>query len=111
MRIEARNGRGLRRLGARGLTGQVDLRFDLCEGERHGVGIAEFGQRVDPRTAGIAEAEQFRNLVEGLARGVVHGAAHERVAPRALHRAGPDKGACARRRRPAPARTARHFEA
>ncbi len=84
MRVEARNGRGLRRLGARRLTGQMRLGFDLRERERHGLRIAKFRQRVDPRTAGIAEAEQFCDFVEGLARGVVHGAAHERVVPRAL---------------------------
>ena len=87
MRIEARDGRGLGRLGARGLTAEVNFWFDLCEGKRHGAGIAESGERIDPRAAGIAEAEQLRDLVEGLARGIVHGAAHQRVAPRGVHRA------------------------
>ena len=69
-----------------GLTAQVDFGFDLRKRERHGVGIAEFGERVDPRAAGIAEAEQFRDFVEGLARGIVHCAADERVTPRAVRR-------------------------
>ncbi len=88
MGVEASDGRGLGRLGAWRLTAQVRLGFDLRERERHGVGIAKFCQRVDPRTAGIAEAEQFCNFVKCLARGVVHRAAHERVFPRSLRRAG-----------------------
>ncbi len=88
MRVEARDRRGLRSLGARGLAAEVDFCFDLRKREWHGPGIAEFGQRVDPRTTGIAEAEQLRDLIEGFARGVVHGASHQRVIPCSLRRAG-----------------------
>ena len=88
MRIEVRDGRGGGGLGARGLTGEVDLWFDLREGEGHGAGIAESGERVDPRAAGVAEAEEFGDLVEGFAGGIVDGAADERVAPRRVDGAG-----------------------
>ena len=67
-----------------GLPPRWSFWFDLREGERHGVRVAEFGERVDPGTAGIAEAEQLGDLVEGLAGGVVDGAADERVAPGAV---------------------------
>ena len=75
------------------------LWFDLCEGEGHGVRVAELRERVDPGTAGIAEAEQLGDLVEGLAGGVVDGAADEGVASKCRARGARDRGGCGRRRR------------
>ena len=49
--------------------------LDLRKGERHGMRVAETGQRIDPRPAGIAEAEQLGDLVVGLAGGIVERAA------------------------------------
>ena len=78
-----RDGRGSGGLGARGLAAEVDLGFDLREGERTAWGLPK-GERVDPGTAGIAEAEQLGDLVVGFAGGVVDGAANERVGPGCL---------------------------
>ena len=85
MRVKARNGRGLCGFGARGgLTGQVGLWFELSKCKGDGVRIAVWSERVDPGTAGIAEAEKLGDFVEGFACGVVDGAADECVRPRAV---------------------------
>ena len=47
-------------------------------------GLPNLRERVDPRTAGIAEAEQLGDFVEGLAGGVVDRAADQRVMPCAV---------------------------
>ena len=88
MRVEARDGRGFRGFGARRLAAQVELGLDLREGERHGLRVAEAGERVDPRAAGIAEPEQLGDFVVGFAGGVVDGAADEGVVPRAVRGSG-----------------------
>jgi hypothetical protein len=48
------------------------------------VRVAEWSERVDPRTAGIAEAEKLGDFVEGFAGGVINGAADEGVGPCAV---------------------------
>ena len=53
--------------------------------QRKARGIAARGFLFDQRTAGIAEAEQFRRLVEGLADGVVERAAEAEIIADAAH--------------------------
>ena len=85
MRIEARDGRGFGGFGARGLAAEVSFGFDLREGENGtACGLPNAGEGVDPGTAGIAEAEELGDFVEGFAGGVVNGAADEGVMPRAV---------------------------
>ena len=84
MRVEVRDGRGFCGFGARGLCRQVSFCFDLREGERDGVRVAEFGEGVDPGTAGIAEAEELGDFIEGFSGSVVDGAADEGVGPDAV---------------------------
>ncbi len=55
--------------------------FDLGEGELYGVGVAVGGEVVDPGAAGVAEAEELGDLVEGFAGGVVDGVADVAVVP------------------------------
>src|ERR1039457_1623027 len=62
----------------------MQLGLDLGEGEGHGVGVAVGGEGVDPGTAGVAEAEELGDLVEGFAGSVVEGAADEGVGPGGL---------------------------
>ena len=81
MRIERGDGRGFGGLGAGGFAAEVSLGLDLREGEGHGLRIAEAGQRIDPRAAGIAKAEQLGDFVVGFAGGIVERAADERVVP------------------------------
>ena len=50
------------------------------EGKANRARIAERSQFVDDRAAGIAEAEEFGDLVEGFAGGVVAGLAEQAVA-------------------------------
>jgi len=50
---------------------QMCFGFDLREGEGYGQGVAVGGEVVDPGAAGVAEAEQFGDLVKGLAGRVV----------------------------------------
>ena len=38
-------------------------------------GLAEGGEGIDPGAAGVGQAEEFGDFVEGFAGGVVHGAA------------------------------------
>ena len=59
----------------------VGFGLDLCEGERDGGGVAVGSQGVDPRAAGVAEAEEFGDFVEGLAGGIVDGVAYVAVVP------------------------------
>ncbi len=49
--------------------------MDGGEAEGNGEGVAEGGEGVDPGAAGVGETEEFGDLVEGLAGGVVDGAA------------------------------------
>ena len=84
MRIEARDGRGARGLGAGSLAAEVNFGFDLRECEGDGVRVAVLSECVDPGTAGIAEAEELGDLVEGFAGSVVDGAADEGIGPRAV---------------------------
>ena len=49
------------------------IAFHFREGEFHGVRVALGGEQVDDGSAGIAEAEEFADLIESLARGVVAG--------------------------------------
>ena len=51
-------------------------------------GIAVGREGVEPGTAGVSEAEEFRDLVEGFAGGVVEGAAYVAVGPDAVVLAG-----------------------
>jgi len=82
MRVEARDGRGLCGFSARGgLTGQVGLWFELSKCKGHGVRVAVWSERINPWTAGIAEAEKLCDFVEGFAGCVVDGAADEGVGP------------------------------
>ena len=66
-----------------GGTPAVSMRFgfDLREGEGYRLGVAVGGEVVDPGAAGVAEAEQLGDLVEGLAGGVVDGVADVAVVP------------------------------
>ncbi len=68
--------------------------FHFGEGEVDGEGIAMRSEAVDHGAAGVAEAEEFADLVEGLAGGIVAGLAEQAVdgSPRA-----PRRGACGRR--------------
>ena len=84
VRVEARNGRCLCGLGARGVAAEVNLCLDLREGEGDGLRVAEFREGIDPGAAGITEAEKFGHFVEGFAGGVVDGAADESVRPSAV---------------------------
>ncbi len=81
MRVEARDGRSFGGLSPSGLAGEMSFGFDLCEGERHSVRIAEAGEGVDPGAAWIAEAEELGNFVVSFAGSIVDGAADERIAP------------------------------
>ncbi len=84
MWIEARDGRGFCAFGARGFAAEVSFGFDLRECERDGLGVAKFGEGVDPGTAGIAEAEELGDFIEGFSGCVVDGAADEGVGPDAV---------------------------
>ena len=55
--------------------------LDGVEVEGDGFGVAVGGEGVDPGAAGVAEAEELGDLVEGFAGGVVDGAADVRVGP------------------------------
>ena len=55
--------------------------FDGREGEGDGAGVAVGGEAIDPGAAGVAEAEELGDLVEGFAGGVVDGAADVAVVP------------------------------
>ncbi len=55
--------------------------FDFAETERHCARIAVRSERIDPRTTGIAEAEQLGHLVVSLAGSVVDGTAHVAIGP------------------------------
>ena len=61
--------------GARGAM------FDLAEGERDGARVSMGRECVDPRAAGVAEAEELGDLVVGFAGGVVDGSAYVAVGP------------------------------
>ncbi len=84
MRIEARYGRGFGGFSARGFAAEVNLCLDLRKRERDGLRVTELRQRIDPGTAWITEAEELGYFVEGLAGGVVDGAADEFVRPCAI---------------------------
>ena len=79
--VEACDGCGAGGFGSRGFAGEMELGLDLGERERDGAGIAVQGKGVDPGTAGIAEAEELGDFVEGFSGGVVEGAADEGVLP------------------------------
>ncbi len=55
--------------------------FDVAEVEGDGAGVAVGGEGVDPGASGVAEAEEFGDLVEGFSSGVVYGAAYVAVVP------------------------------
>ncbi len=77
MRVEVRDGGRACCLGARRFAGQIDLLLDLGKREWNRVRVAVAGQCVDPRSSGVAESEQLRDLVIGLSGCVVQGAAHQ----------------------------------
>ena len=54
-------------------------------------GLPYLASAVDPWTAGITEAEEFGDFVEGFAGGVVDRAADERVCPGAVARVAREK--------------------
>jgi poly(A) polymerase len=85
-RIELGNGCGFRGLGARSFSGEVRFGFDPRKRKRHRLRIAESGERIDPRAAGIAQSEQLGHLVIGFAGCVVDGAAYKTVTPGAVRR-------------------------
>src|SRR5256885_7029186 len=62
----------------------MDARLDLAEGEGDGAGVAVGGEGVDPGTAGVAEAEELGDLVEGFAGGIVDRAAYVAIGPGAV---------------------------
>jgi len=66
------------------LVAEMRLGLDLRKGERDGARIAMRGERGDPRTAGVAEAEHTGHLIEGFAGSIVHGATGILIAPRAI---------------------------
>ena len=68
--VEAGVGGGI---GVAGLNGG--------EAERDGAGVAVGGEAIDPGAAGVAEAEELGDFVEGFAGGVVDGAADVAVGP------------------------------
>ena len=88
---------------------EMRFRLDLREGERNGARIAVGRQCIDEGTAGIGQAEQLRNLVEGFACCVVDGAANVAIAPGCVLLArreiemrmatGDDQGECRKRKR------------
>src|ERR1700722_3269662 len=59
----------------------VGFWFNLRKRKGDGPRVAVGGQSVDPRAAGITEAEQFGYLVEGLAGSVVYSVAYIAVVP------------------------------
>ncbi len=59
----------------------VVLHFDLGHTELDGPGVAVGGEGVDPGATGVAEAEEFGDLVKGFARRVVERAADIAVGP------------------------------
>ena len=63
-------------------------------------GVAVRGEAVDPGAAGVAEAEELGDFVEGFAGGVVDGVADVAVVSRCRRRGRRDRGGCGRRRRP-----------
>ena len=63
----------------RGVAG--DFLFNLREGEERGVCRAVRGECIHPGAAGVGQAEQLGDLVEGLAGGVVEGFSDVAVAP------------------------------
>ena len=67
-----------------GFAGEMELGFDLREGEGDRCGVAVVGEGVDPGAAGVAEAEKLGDFVVGFAGGVVNGAADEGVVPGAV---------------------------
>ena len=59
--------------------GKIVFASELGDGQVKGVGIAELGCFGDGGTAGVGQANDFSNLVERLANGVVLGLADELV--------------------------------
>ncbi len=80
-RVEIGDGRGFGSFGARRFAAEMDFCFDLREGKRDGARISVLRERVDPRAAGVAEAEELGDFVVGFSCGVVDGAADEGVVP------------------------------
>ncbi len=64
-------------------SGLPSLIFAILK--NHRVVPAGGGQAVDDRPPGIAETEQFRDLVVGLARRIVPGAGQKLVSPQLPH--------------------------
>ena len=93
MRIEIGDGCGFGGFGARSFADEMGLLLDLREGEWDSERIAEAGERVNPRTAGVGKAEELGDFVVGFAGGVVEGAADERVMPGELIAIGDGRGA------------------
>jgi len=58
--------------------------LDLRKREGHSERVTELGEGVDPGAAGIAQAEELGDFIEGLAGSVVEGAADKRVSPGAV---------------------------
>ena len=55
--------------------------FDGGEGKGNGSGVTVGSEAIDPGASGVAETEEFGDLVEGFAGGVVDGAADVAVGP------------------------------
>ena len=82
--VEIGDRRGFSSLGARRLAAKMNFRFDLRERKRDGARVSVLRERVDPRAAGISEAEELGDFVVGFSGGVVDGAADEVVDPCAV---------------------------
>src|SRR4051812_425547 len=55
--------------------------FDLRSSELHGEWLAVSGEAIDHRTAGVAQAEQLGDFIEGFAGGVVASVADVFITP------------------------------
>lgn len=84
VRIKVGNRGGFCGFGAGRLSSKVGFGFDLRKGKWNGLRVAVLGECVDPRSTGIAESQEFGDLVVGLTGGVVDSTAYERVAPCAV---------------------------
>ena len=81
------------------IADRMGFGFDLREGEGSARGLPWGARSVDPGAAGVAEAEELGDLVEGFAGGVVDGVAEVAVVPGWCRGARRDRGGCGRRRR------------
>ena len=84
MRVEIGDRCGPGSLGAGRLAAKVDFRLDLRKGKGDGMRVSVLGERINPRSAGVPETEEFGHFVVGLSGGIVHRTADQGVAPRAV---------------------------